>query len=118
MSKPVIVIEDDPEILDLLTDVLNHIGLPVVKKKDTISLPELASINPPLVLLDHWLYSGYGADYCKQIKENPETSHIPVILVSAVSNLKEVSKTARADGYISKPFDLNYLEAKVKEFTT
>src|ERR1700754_5023233 len=118
MSKPVIVIEDDTDILELLTDALNHIGIPVVRKMDVISISELASINPPLVLLDHWLGSGYGGDYCRQIKENPGTNHIPVILVSAVANLKEVAKAAHADGYISKPFDLDYFEQKVREFTS
>ena len=51
----------------------------------------------------------------KGLKSNPATSHIPVIIISAVRDIKEIAEAGLADGYLKKPFDLNELLAIVQK---
>ena len=78
--------------------------------------PEL----PDLILLDNWLTDwksdANGQQLSKELKSNPKTSHIPVIIVSAVSNIEEIAEAGQADGYLRKPFDLTDLIAVVNKF--
>jgi two-component system phosphate regulon response regulator PhoB len=72
-------------------------------------------------LLDNWLSDwksdANGEQISRQLKSDPATSHIPIIIVSAVSNIKEISEAGLADGYLRKPFDLVELIAMVEKFT-
>jgi two-component system phosphate regulon response regulator PhoB len=69
-------------------------------------------------LLDNWLTDwksdANGQQLSKELKTNPSTSHIPVIIISAVSNIKEIAEAGLADGYLRKPFDLTELVSIVK----
>jgi DNA-binding response OmpR family regulator len=97
--------------------IIENIDLKAIPSRSKIPLPELKALAPDLILLDHWLDAEYGADYCREIKDNPETNHIPVIIVSFIATLKEISEKACADDYVSKPFDIEHLERLVKKFT-
>lgn len=117
MSKTVVIIEDDADTLEVFKYIVESIGLTALVYHDQIELSELEKINPSLILLDHWLKSGYGGDYCRQVKDNPATSHIPVIIISFIATVKEVSEKAKADAYVNKPFDLDQLEVLIRNFT-
>ncbi|HWD88025.1 MAG TPA: response regulator [Mucilaginibacter sp.] len=115
--KKVLIIEDDADTADVLQHIVENIGLEVITSRREIPLTELKKLDPSLILLDHWLESGYGADYCREIKDNPQTNHIPVIIISFIATLKEISEKAYADDYVSKPFDVEHLESLVAKFT-
>jgi CheY-like chemotaxis protein len=72
--------------------------------------------SPQLILLDVFLSGIDGIDICNTLKSTPETKDIPVIMISAHTNFKEVKKFCRADDFMSKPFDANELVRKINYF--
>jgi CheY-like chemotaxis protein len=76
---------------------------------DTI-FDDIENFGPHLVLMDVMLARLDGSMICKQIKENPLTHSLPVILISGTHNLSESMHLPGApDGFIAKPFDPEYL---------
>jgi len=90
----------------------------VISSEDSKILKSLDIYNPDLILLDNWLTDwksdANGQQLSKDLKSNPATSHIPVIIISAVSNIKEIAEAGQANGYLRKPFDLAELVEIVK----
>ena len=120
MAKKVLLIEDDKDIRDTIIYALREEQIEVIASEDAKILKQLSDINPDLILLDNWLTDwksdANGQQICKEIKTNASTSHIPVVIVSAVSNIKEIADAGQADGYLKKPFDLTDLFAIVHKF--
>jgi two-component system phosphate regulon response regulator PhoB len=120
MNKKVLLIEDDRDIRDTIFYALKEEGIEVVASEDAKILKNLAELNPDLILLDNWLTDwksdANGQQISKELKTNPATSHIPVVMVSAVSNIKEIAEAGMADGYLKKPFDLSALSAIVHKY--
>jgi two-component system phosphate regulon response regulator PhoB len=122
MAKKVLVIEDDKDIRDAVTFALEDEGYEVISSDNAKILKQLDVVAPDIILLDNWLTDwssdANGQQLSKDLKTNPATSHIPVIIVSAVSNIKEIAEAGMADGYLKKPFDLAELAAVVKKHTS
>jgi len=70
-----------------------------------LSLP----FNDDLIFLDIWMSGADGNVLCKQIKENDEFKHIPVIIFSASRKIKQIAIECGAEDFLSKPFDLKDL---------
>ncbi len=121
MAKKVLLIEDDKDIRDTIIYALREHQYEVIDSEDAKILKRLNEINPDLILLDNWLTDwksdANGQQLSKEIKSNPATSQIPVVIVSAVSNIKEVTEAAMADGFLKKPFELTELFDIVHKFT-
>lgn len=119
MAKKILVIEDDKDIRDTIVYVLEEEKYEVIASEDAKILKKLLEINPDLILLDNWLTDwtsdANGSQISKRLKSDPAVSHIPVILISAVSNLKQIAEEGNADGYLKKPFDLTDLVHIVKK---
>jgi two-component system phosphate regulon response regulator PhoB len=122
MVKKVLLIEDDKDIRDTIIYALREEQIEVIASEDAKILKKLSEIKPDLILLDNWLSDwksdANGQQISKEIKTNPATSNIPVVIVSAVSNIKEVAEAGQADGYLKKPFDLTDLFAIVHKFVS
>jgi len=118
MAKKILVIEDDKDIRDTIVYVLEEQQYEVVSSEDSKILKYLDKHNPDMILLDNWLTEwksdANGQQLSKGLKSNPATSHIPVILISAVSDIKQIAEDGLADGYLRKPFDLTELIDIVK----
>jgi len=118
MAKKILVIEDDKDIRDTIVYVLEEEGYEVIASDNARILKKVHDLEPDLILLDNWLTDWTsdlsGQQLCKALKNDPATNHIPVILISAVNNLKEIAQAGEADGYIKKPFDLTELIEVVK----
>jgi len=118
VNKKILVIEDDKDIRDTIVYILEEEQYEVVSSEDSRILRSLNTFNPDLILLDNWLTDwksdANGQQLSKELKSNPATSHIPVIIISAVSNIKEIAEAGMADGYLRKPFDLTDLISIVK----
>jgi two-component system phosphate regulon response regulator PhoB len=121
MAKKILVIEDEKDIRDTIVYVLEEQGYEVTSSEDARILKSLDTIKPDLILLDNWLTEwksdANGQQISKELKSNPATSHIPIVIISAVSNIQEIAEAARADDYLKKPFDLNAILNIVKKFT-
>jgi len=116
MSQKIIVIEDDPDILDIMTFILSEEGYDVLPAINSKPLEEVDVHQPMLILLDNRLTDGLGRDFCRQFKNNPLTRHFPVVIVSANSGLEEIARESNADGFLKKPFDITELLELVKRF--
>lgn len=120
MAKKILVIEDDKDIRDTLVYVLEEQGYEVVSSEDAKILKSLDTIKPDLILLDNWLTEwksdANGQQISKQLKSNPATSHIPIVIISAVSNIQEIAEAGMADDYLRKPFNLTDIIEIVKKY--
>jgi two-component system phosphate regulon response regulator PhoB/two-component system alkaline phosphatase synthesis response regulator PhoP len=121
MGVKIMVIEDDTDIRETIVYALEDARYEVIASEDARVLKFLSLHNPDLILLDNWLSDwksdANGEQLSKQLKSNPATSHIPVIIVSAVSNIKEIAEAGKADAFLRKPFDLKELLGLVEKFT-
>ena len=116
MIKTILVIDDDRGTLDVLELVISGLNIDVATSADVIPVSKISEINPALVILDHWLTSGYGGDLCLKIKTNAATKHIPVILMSATFDIRQVASDNCADGYLDKPFEVKEFEKLIRRF--
>ena len=119
-KKTILVIEDDKDIRDTVTYALEQEGYNVISSENAKILRFLEQYNPGLILMDNWLTEwksdANGQQLSKELKSDPKTSHIPVIILSAVSNIKEIAEAGMSDGYLKKPFDLEELFDVVKKY--
>lgn len=113
MAKKILVIEDDKDIRDSIVYVLEEEGYDVVSSENSRILKSINEIAPDMLLLDNWLTEwksdANGEQLSREIKSNSATRHIPVVIISAVSNIKEIAEAGLADDYLRKPFDLSAL---------
>ncbi|HEX5024866.1 MAG TPA: response regulator [Agriterribacter sp.] len=116
-GKRIIILDDDIDILDSMQMVLEYKGYHVQTLDNPRDLDGLLENAPDLLLVDLWMSGVNGADICRQLKANDKTKHIPVVIISANVNIKEISCTCHADGYIPKPFEIEYLLTTIQQFT-
>jgi len=113
--KKILVIENDLDILDIVGFLFKVDGFEVLESQSKIPIEKIIEVNPNLILLDY-LHHEYGKEICLEIKNNPLTQHIPVIIFSAIIGLEEAAKASCADAFIAKPFDIDSLEKLVRKF--
>jgi len=101
--------------LDLMEYILHEAGYAAIKANREVSIKEIAAIKPDLAILDYLLPFGSGIEMCLDIKNDPSTSHIPVILYSASNELKQFANSSKADAYIAKPFDIEKLVELIRQ---
>ena len=115
--KRILVIDDLPENVFLLRDRLEHEGYEVLSAYDGKSgiEKEITEI-PDLILLDVMMPDINGFDVCKTLVNDSRTSAIPIILVTARTDVEDTKEglDAGAYGYIKKPFNKVELLARVK----
>jgi two-component system response regulator VicR len=115
-SKKVLVVDDDNDILNVIRIILEDEGYEVsTLDSGREVLGEVASNMPDLILLDVMLCGMDGRDICKNLKSHALYKLIPVIMISASHNLQGLLEDeGSADGFISKPFDIDELIAVVE----
>ena len=90
----ILVIEDNPDIKEVLDYILQDDGHEVVTCVDGTSINELDRIMPDMILMDEILAGPRGSALCLQLKSNEATRHIPVVLISATPNLQSTAENA------------------------
>jgi DNA-binding response OmpR family regulator len=112
----IVVIEDDRDILDIIQFILTNEGFEVIGCDHLLQLESIILKQPSVILLDDKLADGYGNTLCLELKSNPLTKSIPVILLSASNNLDQIVNACHADAFLNKPFDLRELVKLVKRY--
>jgi len=114
----VVIVDDDPEIVELMVDVLARDGRFEIK---TASSGYDAGIiteqfRPDLIILDYMLPDVNGNIVCQTIRKNPEFDKTKVIIVSGVVNESEIQDllSAGAEDFIKKPFSISDLIQKIE----
>lgn len=117
MKKQVWVIEDDPDIGEIVTFLLDSDGHQVRLFENAASFENSLSQGekPDLFLMDVMLPDGDGVALCELVKSNQDLSHIPVMMMSAHASFAKVRLSCRAEEFMPKPFDIDELSAKVQQ---
>jgi DNA-binding response OmpR family regulator len=115
MAKKILIVDDDVGILESLQFLLEYAGYEVSVAEDGGFVDQrLLGSMPDLILLDYWLPRQNGGEITKKLKSNNKTKHIPVIIISASYNIKDLVEQAGADDFVPKPYDINMLLDKVE----
>jgi len=117
MSQRILVVEDEPDILELIRFNLVQEGYQVeTASTGSEALSRLASSPPDLVVLDLMLPDHSGTEICRRLRRSPETAQLPVIMLTARS--AEVDRVVGfelgADDYVTKPFSPRELALRIK----
>lgn len=117
-KRRILVVDDDQSTIDVLRVTLESEGYEVITASSAVKLGIKAiSETPDLILLDLMMPGIDGYDACYNLKSEPDTAHIPVILITGV-DLRAVVHNytkVKADAYILKPFDFREVIKKVNE---
>ena len=115
-KKTILIIEDEPDIQDLLEFHLKKEGYNVLTSSDgEIGLKIARKQDPNLILLDLLLPGIKGLDVCRILKSDVNTSKINIIMVTALGQEENIVKGLEtgADDYVSKPFNMSILLARI-----
>jgi len=115
-AKTLLVVEDNIDMRNYIASGLKK-SYNIFKAHDGIEGIKIANIQvPDLIVCDVMMPNMDGIEFCKRIKSNINTSHIPVILLTAKSDRdsRYVGIQSGADDYIPKPFELDYLQIRIK----
>ena len=115
-TNRIFVADDDTDILDILKLMLQTRRYHVIVSTTAKELFEYSPDQlPDLILLDIWMSGIDGREICARLKKNETTRHIPLLFISANSNIQSITKECGAEGFIAKPFDMHMLLNKVSE---
>ena len=115
----VLVVDDDPEIVELMVDVLERDGRFEVRTAtsgyDAGVLTQ--EYQPELLILDYMLPDINGNVVCKTIRDNEALSHMKIIIVSGVVDKEEIDQLMKvgADAFMQKPFSIDALVGRMTE---
>ncbi len=116
-KKKILVVDDDPEIVELISEVLIRDGRFEVKTASSGYEAGIATqkFRPDLILLDYMLPDVNGNVVCQTIKRNPEFEDIRIIIVSGVIRQEEIDQLLKsgAEDFVKKPFSIDELTAKI-----
>src|SRR5271168_2349051 len=117
MPAEILVVDDVPANVKLLEIKLTNEYYDVITAKDGFEAIEKAKKNKPdIILLDVMMPGMDGFEACRKLKEDPEVSHIPVVMVTALSEKADRIKglESGADDFLTKPINDMALFARVK----
>ena len=118
MHKRILIVEDDPDMAELLRVALNRAGhMASVAATGTAALAQARRAPPDLILLDLILPDVNGFSVCETLRRESATAKVPIIMITALPG--ELPRLAGAEmgasAYFSKPFEMNELVARVED---
>jgi two-component system alkaline phosphatase synthesis response regulator PhoP len=117
LSKLILAVEDDRDILELITYNLEREGYEVTGATTGEDGVDAArSDKPDLVLLDLMLPGIDGLEVCRRLKADPDTAHLPIVMVTAKGEESDIITGLElgADDYVTKPFSPKVLIARIR----
>jgi signal transduction histidine kinase/CheY-like chemotaxis protein/AraC-like DNA-binding protein len=114
-NQNILIAEDNEDLLDFLQQYFKHSYNVSTVKNGKEALDQVNRKQPDLIISDIMMPRMNGVSLCNNIKTNFDTSHIPIILLTADSSdeRKIAGMEVRADAYVTKPFNIRYLDALV-----
>lgn len=112
----ILIVEDHPDVRKLLAEQLEGIFNILQASNGLEGLQKATELVPDLIITDVMMPQMNGRAFCKQLKEQVETSHIPVIMLTALSQKKEKLKglAVAADYYLTKPFHVKEIKLIIR----
>ncbi|MCX5708851.1 MAG: response regulator [Candidatus Omnitrophica bacterium] len=117
-KKKVLIIDDSSTICAILEKALSEKGFEVMVCQDgKCGIKSAQELAPDIILLDLILPDLPGEEVCRNIKRNPKTENIPVVMLTAKSDEVDrvIGKVLGADAYIPKPFNMDDLFSRIQE---
>lgn len=115
MNKNIYVVEDNDDIRELVQYLLESEDFNVTGFANVTDFNKKIAVQlPDMMVLDVMLPDGNGMEVCNKLKAQDNTKDIPVLLMSANTNVSYISKESLADDFIAKPFDIDDLVSRVK----
>lgn len=116
-KKRILIFDDDEAILDVLKTIFVENGYEVAVSQTSHNVVECTDgFQPDLILMDYLIPEIGGIEAITKLRTDEKLSNIPVILVSASTNIVTIKNRSGANDYLKKPFDLWYLEAVVGKY--
>jgi CheY-like chemotaxis protein len=118
MSKHILIVEDNEDLLSLYRDLLEPEGykLSALPGSDNI-VSHVSKLQPDVVLLDFLIAGINGGELCSQIKKNKSTAHIPVVMISAYPKLVNSLGHYGWDDFITKPFNVEEFQRVIGKYS-
>jgi len=117
MSVKILIVDDDPDIRDVLKITLSEENYDVIEAEDgEKALFMIKSQSPNLVLLDYKIPKVDGREVCRQVKKDLLLRHLPIIMVTGKGDINDrvTGMDAGADDYVVKPFEPKELLARIR----
>ncbi|MFT3737683.1 MAG: two-component regulator propeller domain-containing protein [Breznakibacter sp.] len=110
-----LIVEDNKDLREYMKMSLGHYYKTYVAENGQVAWNMIPTINPDLVVSDLQMPEMDGMELCRKIKGNFESSHIPVILLTVMTDKVNMEQglLSGAEDYIPKPFDVKYLRVKI-----
>ncbi|MFR8359230.1 MAG: response regulator [Parabacteroides sp.] len=120
ISQTLLLVEDNKDVLDYLEKQFENEYKVLKAENGKEALAQIAIKIPELIVSDVMMPEMDGLELCRRIKQNTQTAHIPVILLTAKTMPLQITEgyNAGADDYIIKPFDIGLLQARVRNLLT
>lgn len=118
MAKKVMVVDDEPFILKMIEARLRSNGYEVITAEDgETCLKKVGEEKPDVILLDIIMPGLSGFEVCARLKENHSTKDIPVVMLTALAQKKDMSRglDVGAKFFVTKPYDPEDLLYKIKK---
>lgn len=115
MASKILILDDNPDILTILSFILHEEGYAVETQADGSGVfTDIEQFQPDLLLIDVMLGNLDGRQICKQLKSNAATKALPVILISGTHDLtRSLNQPGAPDDFIAKPFELDLVLQKI-----
>ena len=108
------LVDDDHDLRTMIRLMLEYKGFEVISPEKIGRIKDIPGAGiVDLIIMDMLLSGLNGLDICADLKNDNETKHIPVIMISAHPNAREACLNAGADDFISKPFDMQDMVKKI-----
>ncbi|WP_353125867.1 response regulator [Parapedobacter pyrenivorans] len=106
MRKKILYIEDDPDMVDIVSEIMQDEEYEVIRDCGKSMYRLLKDNDFGLILMDERLSWCWGSSLCSELRSNEQTAHIPIIMISGVREIDDIAQHCGADAYIRKPFEI------------
>ena len=115
-DKVVLIVDDNLDVVNYVSDILSKFYKVITAKNGKIGVEKAMQFIPNLIISDVMMPEKSGIDLCTELKNYSQTSHIPIILLTAKLGEKDKLEAMKigADDYITKPFDSEYLLTRIE----
>jgi DNA-binding response OmpR family regulator len=118
MGRTVLIVEDEANLAELLTDILHSSGYEVVLTTAGKAAERTEEVDPAAIVLDFMMPGKNGNEVVSEIRRQAGLHAPPIMLVSGLSNIEELARESRVDAFLRKPFDLDTFIGTVDRLAT
>lgn len=115
----ILVVDDDPDILDAIEMVLEDEGYDVVTSEQGAYVEQLEKEKiPDLLVLDVMLSGRDGRELCRKLRQKEETKNLPVVMISAHPSMRKSVLEVGANEFLAKPFRIEKLLETIENYVS